>query len=118
MIFSQLLLLPHLIWDTSLFNAHTRCFCGLLQVTAATAVSGSSVTDGGGSITVTGLGFGPVGSTYLQYIFWDNGADGTFQTKYPPDIGATVSVLNTEITFNAPTGTGTVSEISCHSLQF
>ena len=86
--------------------------CSFVQVTAATAVSGTSVTTGGGTITVAGLGFGPVGSQFIQYIFWDKGPGGTFQTLYPLDtaIAATVSVQNTQITFNAPTGTGSVSQ--------
>ena len=72
-------------------------------------MTGTSTTAGGGVVTVAGTGFGPKGTTALKFLFWDNGVGGTFQSSLASVYAGTVSSENTEITFNAPPGTGTVS---------
>lgn len=82
---------------------------GILDFTGPTITADSSnliattVPTAGGTLTVAGTNFGPVGDSNIMKIVWDSSSTAVT----PAGSSATVSVANTEITFTAPAGAGT-----------
>ena len=82
---------------------------GILDLSGPTITVDSSnlisttVPTAGGTLTVAGTNFGPLGAANLMKIVWDSSSTAVT----PSGSSATVSTANTQITFTAPAGAGT-----------
>ncbi|QDZ19799.1 hypothetical protein A3770_03p23170 [Chloropicon primus] len=63
----------------------------------------TTVPTAGGTLTVSGTNFGPVGTANIMKIVWDSSSTAVT----PAGSSATVATANTAITFTAPPGAGT-----------
>ena len=78
-------------------------FSGPTITVDSSSLIATTVPTSGGTLTVAGTNFGPLGTANIMKIVWDSSSTAVT----PAGSSATVSVLNTEITFTAPAGAGT-----------